>query len=235
MKKNNILWRKIGYGLYFLAAAALSVAWYPAGESKNISLLVRDMGEQVRTVCFMEENRQLFTPEVSETQEEDRRLNEQMEEDVRREAQVLEDKEKEKKSKKKKKKSQTGGKFHTSANGVKILERIVEAEAGDQDVRGRRLVANVVINRVRSKQFPNTVRGVVFAHRQFSPVSNGSYYRVSVSQKTKKAVAQAIRGVDDSRGALYFMWRSHSSPGNVSWFDRELTRLFRYGCHEFFK
>lgn len=116
-----------------------------------------------------------------------------------------------------------------------ILERIVEAEAGDQDIKGRVLVANVIMNRVKSKHFPNTVKGVVFAHRQFSPIQNGSYYRVSVSKKTKEAVRQALKGKDYSQGALYFMCRRASTPSNVAWFDRALTKVKEYGCHEFFK
>lgn len=117
----------------------------------------------------------------------------------------------------------------------KILERIVEAEAGDQDLKGRVLVANVIMNRVKSKHFPSSVKSVVFAHRQFSPVQNGSYYRVHVSEKTKKAVEKALDGKDYSEGALYFMCRSASSPSNVAWFDRALTKVKEYGCHEFFK
>lgn len=116
-----------------------------------------------------------------------------------------------------------------------ILERIVEAEAGDQDIKGRVLVANVIMNRVKSRHFPNTVKGVVFAHRQFSPIQNGSYYRVSVSKKTKEAVRQAMKGKDYSQGALYFMCRRASTPSNVAWFDRALTKVKEYGCHEFFK
>ena len=120
-----------------------------------------------------------------------------------------------------------------------ILERIVEAEAGDQDLEGRILVANVILNRVHSKHFPDTIKGVVFANRagryQFSPVSNGRYYRVTVSDKTKRAVKQALAGKDISKGALYFMCRSASDPKNVAWFDRDLTKVAQYGCHEFFK
>lgn len=120
-----------------------------------------------------------------------------------------------------------------------ILERIVEAEAGDQDLEGRILVANVILNRVHSRHFPDTVKGVVFANRagryQFSPVSNGRYYRVTVSDKTKKAVKQALAGKDLSKGALYFMCRSASDPKNVAWFDRDLTKVAQHGCHEFFK
>ena len=121
----------------------------------------------------------------------------------------------------------------------RILERIVEAEAGGEDFKGRLLVANVVLNRVKHKSFPSSIRGVVFAHRgsryQFSPISDGRYYSVSVSKGTKKAVEAALRGKDPSQGALYFMERSYADSGNVRWFDRALTRLFRYGCHEFFK
>lgn len=120
-----------------------------------------------------------------------------------------------------------------------ILERIVEAEAGDQDLEGRILVANVILNRVHSKHFPDTIKGVVFANRagryQFSPVSNGRYYRVTVSDKTKRAVKQALAGKDISKGALYFMCRSASDPKNVAWFDRDLTKVAQHGCHEFFK
>ncbi|MCH5266732.1 MAG: cell wall hydrolase [Lachnospiraceae bacterium] len=120
-----------------------------------------------------------------------------------------------------------------------VLCRIVEAEAGGEDLEGRMLVANVVLNRVINKHFPNSVRGVVFAHRgsryQFSPVSNGSYYSVHVSKGTKKAVREALKGKDTSQGALYFMERALAESGNVSWFDRCLTRLFRHGCHEFYK
>lgn len=116
-----------------------------------------------------------------------------------------------------------------------ILERIVEAEAGDQDIKGRILVVNVILNRVKSEKFPDSVKGVVFAHNQFSPIQNGSYYRVTVSEKTKQAVKKAMSGVDYSRGALYFMCRRASSPSNVSWFDRALTKVNEHGCHEFFR
>lgn len=120
-----------------------------------------------------------------------------------------------------------------------ILERIVEAEAGGENHKGKVLVANVVLNRVKSKSFPSTIEGVVFSHRgnryQFSPISDGRYYTVTVSKDTKSAVRDALRGIDPSEGALYFMERALADSSNASWFDRCLTRLFSYGCHEFYK
>jgi len=119
-----------------------------------------------------------------------------------------------------------------------ILCRIVEAEAGGEDLNGRILVANVVLNRVKSKSFPNTVAGVVFQKNsgtfQFSPVRDGRYQRVKVTAETEEAVQRALLGEDYSQGALYFVARKAASPGKVQWFDKHLTRLFQYGGHEFF-
>lgn len=120
-----------------------------------------------------------------------------------------------------------------------ILERIVEAEAGDQTLKGRIMVAHVVLNRVASDEFPNTIKSVVFQNNsstyQFSPVKDGRYYEVTISKKTKKAVAKAFELEDLTDGALYFMSRSGSSKKNIKWFDSSLTRITSYGCHEFFK
>lgn len=43
----------------------------------------------------------------------------------------------------------------------RILERIVEAESGDQTIKGRQMVANVILNRMKSEKFPNSVREIV--------------------------------------------------------------------------
>ncbi len=120
-----------------------------------------------------------------------------------------------------------------------IMYRIVEAEAGGENISGRMLVANVIINRIKSGNFPDTVKKVVFAHSggtyQFSPISDGRYYTVKVSAVTKKAVKRAVNGEDNSRGAEYFVCRRLADSKNVRWFDNCLKYLFSYGCHEFFK
>lgn len=118
------------------------------------------------------------------------------------------------------------------------LLRIVEAEAGCEDIKGRILVANVVLNRVNDPAFPNTVQKVVLQSEhgvsQFSPVGNGKFYSVKVSEETKKAVDMALAGEDYSCGALYFAARKYADPERMKWFDTHLTRLFAYGGHEFF-
>lgn len=130
-------------------------------------------------------------------------------------------------------------KYDLSEADYEALLKIVEAEAGSEDETGKLLVANVVLNRVNSDQFPDTVEKVVYQKQggraQFSPVGNGSIRHIQVSEETKAAVQKALEGEDVSQGALYFASRSAADPENMQWFDRCLTRLFSYGGHEFFE
>lgn len=118
------------------------------------------------------------------------------------------------------------------------LLRIVEAEAGCEDRKGKILVANVILNRVMNEQFPDTVTEVVFQKEkgvcQFSPISDGRFYSVTISEETVEAVNAALYGENCSDGALYFMARAYADQEKAAWFDRNLTRLFSYGGHEFF-
>ena len=116
-----------------------------------------------------------------------------------------------------------------------VLLRIVQAEAGGCDMKGKILVANVILNRVESDEFPDTITDVVYEKRQFSPVSNGSINRCKVEQETVEAVDRALAGEDYSEGALFFINRRASSGSNVRWFDTHLDYLFQHGGHEFFK
>ena len=115
-----------------------------------------------------------------------------------------------------------------------VLLRIVQAEAGICDEKGKILVADVIINRVLSDEFPDSITSVVYAPSQFQPVSNGSINSVKVTAETIDCVNRALDGEDYSQGALYFMNRRGSGSA-ASWFDRHLDYLFAHDGHEFFK
>lgn len=129
--------------------------------------------------------------------------------------------------------------YELSEDDLEALLRIVEAEAGGEDEDGRLLVANVVLNRVNSEDFPATVKEVVFQQSegvtQFSPVASGRYYTVEISEETVSAVGRALLGEDISQGALYFASRKYANSDRMRWFDTKLTFLFEHGGHEFFK
>ena len=85
---------------------------------------------------------------------------------------------------------------------------------------------------------PDSITEIVFQREngvsQFSPIADGSYYKVSVSEETAEAVGRALAGEDISRGALYFAARKYADSESMRWFDEKLTLLFRHGGHEFF-
>lgn len=128
--------------------------------------------------------------------------------------------------------------YQLTAEDYDALLRIVEAEASGEDETGRLLVANVVLNRVRSAAFPDTVYEVVYQQQggkaQFSPVGSGKIDRVTVSEETRAAVERALAGEDASGGALYFVNPSLADAGNLRWFRSHLTLVQAYHGHEFY-
>jgi len=129
--------------------------------------------------------------------------------------------------------------YQVTEKEYEALLRIVEAEAGGEDEEGKLLVANVVLNRVRDKRFPNTILEVIRQNSdgeyQFSPVGSGRYETVNISRETTWVVERALKGEDISKGALYFAARSLADPEKMQWFDECLTFVLRHGGHEFFK
>lgn len=119
-----------------------------------------------------------------------------------------------------------------------VLLRIVEAEATCEDIKGRMLVANVILNRVVSERFPDSITEVVFQNNgetyQFAPIKDGRYWSVTVSEETIEAVERVLAGEDVSKGALFFAARSMARKSAMRWFDTSLKYLFRHGVHEFF-
>lgn len=116
-----------------------------------------------------------------------------------------------------------------------ILTHIVAAEAGNCDVYGQILVANVVFNRMDDKHFPDTVEKVVFQKNQFSPAMRGTIWKANVSETTIEAVDRALAGEDYSCGAVFFAARKYLGDDGMSNFDKNYEWLFEHDGHEFYR
>lgn len=94
-----------------------------------------------------------------------------------------------------------------SAADVDLLSRLITAEAGGESYQAQVAVGAVILNRVKSGQFPNTIAGVIYqvdsGHYQFEPVANG-WINHPATASAKQAAAEALSGVDPTGGALYF-------------------------------
>ena len=113
------------------------------------------------------------------------------------------------------------------------LSRIISAEAKGESFTGQIGVGTVVLNRVRSGQFPNTIKGVVFDKKygtQFTPVANGSIYQ-EPTQSAVVAAKMCLDGYVLSNSVLYFL---NPAISTSSWIQNNRTYAFRVGNHEFY-
>lgn len=105
-----------------------------------------------------------------------------------------------------------------SSNEITLLAQLVHAEANGQPYEGKVAVACVVLNRVHSGKFPNTIEGVIYQSGQFSPVSNGAINN-SPTQSDIAAVRDALNN-NRYQGALYFYNPKYAGG---SWWDSKPT------------
>ncbi len=97
----------------------------------------------------------------------------------------------------------SGGSSSLSTSERNLLARCVYAEARGEPYAGQVAIAAVVLNRVRSSSFPNTVSGVIYQKGAFTCVSDGQI-NMTPNSTAYKAVTDAINGWDPTNGCLYY-------------------------------
>ncbi|NLP44894.1 MAG: spore cortex-lytic enzyme, partial [Peptococcaceae bacterium] len=106
---------------------------------------------------------------------------------------------------------------------INLLARLVSAEAKGEPYRGQIAVAAVVLNRVKSPLFPNTIPDVIYQPGAFSPVANGEIWKEPVSSAIN-AVHEALTGTDPSYGALFFFNPAKTSNAYI-WSRPQITKI----------
>lgn len=125
------------------------------------------------------------------------------------------------------------GDVYYDKNEVYWLSRIIYAESGAEPFRGQIAVGNVVLNRVESSQFPNTVYDVIFDKKygvQFSPVASGTIYNTP-SASAVAAAKICLEGYSVNRDVLYFM---NPDLATNNWISNNRKFAFRIGGHSFY-
>ncbi|MCP8616720.1 spore cortex-lytic enzyme [Salirhabdus salicampi] len=117
-----------------------------------------------------------------------------------------------------------------SQNDIRLMANAVHGEARGEPYVGKVAVAAVILNRVESATFPNTVSGVIFEPRAFTAVSDGQIW-LTPDDTARQAVIDAINGWDPSGDALYYY---NPRTATSSWiFSR--PQIKRIGQHIFCK
>ncbi len=126
------------------------------------------------------------------------------------------------------------GSSYYDADEVYWLSRIINAEAGSEPFMGKVAVGNVVLNRVASPQYPNTIYGVIFDRRygtQFSPVSFGTIYNTPNAQSIIAAKI-CLEGYTISDTILFFM---NPRLSTSNWIAQNRPFAFTIGKHDFYR
>lgn len=113
------------------------------------------------------------------------------------------------------------------------LSRIISAESRGESLRGQIAVGNVVLNRVKSSKYPDTIKGVIFDRNngvQFEPVENGSVYD-EPTPTSVLAAKLALEGSDVVGECMYF-YAPALSKG--TWIVNNCTYYTTIGCHKFY-
>ena len=113
------------------------------------------------------------------------------------------------------------------------LSRIISAESQGESLLGQIAVGNVVLNRMRHKDYPNTIWGVIFDTKhgvQFSPIVNGSVYKTP-TYSSVVAAKICLEGISVSSDVLFFMEPTKSTS---SWIYNNRPYAFTIGNHYFF-
>lgn len=119
---------------------------------------------------------------------------------------------------------------NSNSSNLNLLSRLVYGEARGEPYSGQVAVAAVVLNRVKSSSFPNTVAGVIYQSGAFDIVSDGQI-NLTPNSTAIKAAQDAINGWDPSYGALYYF---NPNTATSSWiWSRPMTVTI--GNHRFCK
>ncbi len=120
------------------------------------------------------------------------------------------------------------GDQYYDADCVYWMSRIIFAESGNQPLNGKIGVGNVILNRVKSPVFPNTIYEVIFQKNQFTPSRSGSIYR-EPNAESVIAAKLCLDGAVVLPSALWF-----NRAGSSSWASRHKSCVATIGAHSFY-
>ncbi len=113
-----------------------------------------------------------------------------------------------------------------SNNDINLLAQAVYGEARGEPFEGQVAIAAVILNRIKSPLFPNTVAGVIFEPLAFTAVADGQIY-MQPNERAKEAVLDAINGWDPSENAIYY-FNPDTATSKWIWGRPQIKRIGKH-------
>lgn len=127
-----------------------------------------------------------------------------------------------------------------TASELRLLSAIIYCESGSESYNGKLAVGIVVMNRVRSSRYPDTVKGVVYQKYQFSPVTNGTlrralaqYDKGTFTSALEKSCIKAAKAVLNGNRYITYKGKQKNFAKFYSFSGRLRGHTFQLGNHQF--
>lgn len=117
-----------------------------------------------------------------------------------------------------------------SSSEIDLLERLVECEAGAEPFEGKIAVVNVIQNRIRVKEFPNTITDIIYQKNQFEPVVTGMINNRVASKESKEAVKRALQGERVIDSNILNFWADYLPKDNPLWQHIQVSEVIGTQC-----
>lgn len=115
---------------------------------------------------------------------------------------------------------------------IELLQRLVQAETSGEDYLGKVAVATVVLNRIESDEFPDSIHDVIMQKGQFQPVGSGVIWKSEPTDETVQAVADALVQKDNMQNIVWFM---NPETATTNWIAETQEQVEQIGNHVFYR
>ncbi|WP_077310044.1 cell wall hydrolase [Terribacillus halophilus] len=119
-----------------------------------------------------------------------------------------------------------------NAEDINLLQKLVQAETSGEDYPGKVAVATVVLNRIESEEFPDTIHDVIMQEGQFQPVMTGVIWKSEPTEETEQAVADALIQKDNMNNIVWFM---NPKTATTNWIADTQEQVKQIGNHVFYR
>ncbi|WP_082311322.1 spore cortex-lytic enzyme [Paenibacillus sp. FJAT-27812] len=117
-------------------------------------------------------------------------------------------------------------KVSVNKSELDMLARIIYAEARGESYKGQVAVGAVVMNRMASSSFPNSIKGVIEQPRAFTAVDDGQY-NLTPDKTAYQAAQEAVKGYDPTNGALYY-FNPETATSDWIWSRKQTIKIGRH-------
>lgn len=134
------------------------------------------------------------------------------------------------------KKEKKSYKYEVTDKEIEMLQRISESEATGADIESKKNIVSTIFNRVESNSFPSTIEKVIFQKSQFSPIEDGRFKSVKITEETKQAVEEVLLDGVTHDCLYFFNIKDVQSAKIKKWIKNKLSFEFKDDAgHSFYK